>query len=70
MDICDDHPFVSQKTQAPGKVSVQMPAEDWLCKKLSKLNLTVVESKAAIGYPVTRKWFEVCKKLSTKWRSG
>ena len=28
----------------PGKVSVNMPTEDWLCKKLSKLNLTLVES--------------------------
>ena len=30
----------------PDKVSVQMPTEDWLCKKLSKLNFTLVE-----GYP-------------------
>ena len=28
------------KVQAPGKVLVQMPTDDWLCKNLSKLNLT------------------------------
>ena len=27
----------------PGKVSIQMPTEDWLCKKIGKLNLTLVE---------------------------
>ena len=35
-----------RKVSAPGKVSVQIPTEDWLCRKLSKLNLTLVE-----GYP-------------------
>ena len=42
----DDNPFSGPKTVTPGKVSVQMPTEEWLCKKLSKLNVTLVE-----GYP-------------------
>ena len=42
----DDNPFAGPKTVAPGKVSVKMPTEDWLCRKLAKLNLTLVE-----GYP-------------------
>ena len=42
----DDNPFSGPKVPVPGKVSVNMPTEDWLCKKLSKLNLTLVE-----GYP-------------------
>ena len=42
----DDNPFAGPKTVTPGKVSVKMPAEDWLCRKLAKLNLTLVE-----GYP-------------------
>ena len=42
----DDSPFAGPKTPAPSKISVQMPTEDWLCRKLSKLNLTLVE-----GYP-------------------
>ena len=46
IDIAEDNPFARPKTPVPGKVSVQMPTEDWLCKKLQKLNTTLVE-----GYP-------------------
>ena len=42
----DDNPFSGPKVPVPGKISVNMPTEDWLCKRLSKLNLTLVE-----GYP-------------------
>ena len=42
----DDNPFAGPKTPAPSKVSVQMPTEEWLCKKLSRLNINLVE-----GYP-------------------
>ena len=39
----EDNPFAGPKTQTPGKVSVQMPVDDWLCRKLNKLNITLVE---------------------------
>ena len=40
-------PFAGSLLQQPvGKISVNMPTDDWLCKKLDKLNLTVVK-----GYP-------------------
>ena len=42
----DDNPFSGPKSSTPGKVSVHMPTEEWLCKKLRKLNVTLVE-----GYP-------------------
>ena len=42
----DVDPFGGPKLQAAGKVSVKMPTDEWLCNKLSKLNLTLVE-----GYP-------------------
>ena len=42
----DDNPFARPKTVTSGKVSVKMPTEEWLCKKLGKLNLTLAE-----GYP-------------------
>ena len=42
----DDNPFAHPKKQLPGKVSVQMPTDDWLCRKLSRLNVTLAE-----GYP-------------------
>ena len=45
-NTAEENPFASPKTEVPGKVSVQMPVDDWLCRKLSKLNITLVE-----GYP-------------------
>ena len=42
----EDNPFAGPKTVTPGKVSVKMPTEEWLCKKLFKLNLSLSE-----GYP-------------------
>ena len=45
-NLSDDNPFAGPKAPVPNKVSVQMPTEEWLCKKLGKLNLTLIE-----GYP-------------------
>ena len=45
----EDNPFAGPKTPVPGKVSVQMPTEDWLCKKLEKLNTTLVEGYRSCG---------------------
>ena len=42
----EDNPFSGPKAVTPGKVSIQMPTEDWLCKKMKKMNVTLVE-----GYP-------------------
>ena len=42
----DDNPFAGPKLQTPGKVSVNLPMDEWLCNKFSKLNLTLVQ-----GYP-------------------
>ena len=42
----DDNPFAGPKLQTAGKVSVNLPIDEWLCKKMSKLNLTLVQ-----GYP-------------------
>ena len=42
----DDNPFAGPKLQIPGKVSVQLPTDEWLCRKLAKLNLTLTD-----GYP-------------------
>ena len=39
-------PFSSSCVQPTGKVSVKLPVDDWLCKKMEKLNLTITE-----GYP-------------------
>ena len=42
----DDNHFAGPKLQTPGKVSVNLPIDECLCKKMSKLNLTLVQ-----GYP-------------------
>ena len=39
----DDNPFASSRVQPTGKVSVKLPVDDWLCRKMEKLNLTVAE---------------------------
>ena len=45
----DDNPFTGPKLQAPGKVLVQLPTDEWLCRKLGKLNLTLVEGYLFCG---------------------
>ena len=42
----DDNPFAGSPVQPTSKVSVKLPVDDWLCKKMEKLNLTITE-----GYP-------------------
>ena len=42
----DDNPFAGARVQPTGKVSVKLPVDDWLCRKMSILNLTITE-----GYP-------------------
>ena len=42
----DDNPFSGPKAPVSGKISVTMPTEEWLYKKLSKLNVRLTE-----GYP-------------------
>ena len=38
--------FTGSRAPPTGKVSVKLPVDDWLCRKMEKLNLTVAE-----GYP-------------------
>ena len=42
----EDNPFVAPKEQPAGKISVNLPTDDWLCRKMDSLNLTLVQ-----GYP-------------------
>ena len=42
----DDNPFAVTKVQIPGKMSVNLPTDEWLCKNVNKMNLTLVQ-----GYP-------------------
>ena len=43
----DDNPFTgSSRSSQPGKVSVKVPVDEWLCRKFERLNITLQE-----GYP-------------------
>ena len=42
----DDNPFAGARAQPTCKVSVKLPVDDWLCRKMSSINLTIRE-----GYP-------------------
>ena len=42
----DDNPFAGSRVKRTGKVSVRLLVDEWLCRKMEKLNLTVAE-----GYP-------------------
>ena len=46
VSFADDNPFAGSQVQPTGKVSVKLPVDDWLFRKMEKLNLTVAE-----GYP-------------------
>ena len=39
----DDNPFAGARVHPTGKVSVKLPVDDWLCRKMSNLNLTITE---------------------------
>ena len=41
-----NNPWHGKNPKTSSKVSVAMPADDWLCQKLERINLTVAE-----GYP-------------------
>ena len=51
----DDNPFAGPRSQPVSKVSVRLPTDDWLCNKMAKLNVTLVE-----GYPSLVLKLEVC----------
>ena len=34
----EDNPFAAPKLQPAGKISVQLPTDDWLCRKMDRLN--------------------------------
>ena len=42
----DDNSFAGSRVQPTGKVSVKLPVDQWLSRKMEKLNLTITE-----GYP-------------------
>ena len=68
----DDNPFAGPKLQTPGKVSVQLPTDEWLCRKLAKLNLTLTDgypSRSAEAGGLQRDQFLKPPRFQAKWYS-
>ena len=67
----DDNTFAGPKLQTPGKVSVSLPTDEWLCSKLNKLNLTLVQGYPSrtteAGTQVQRDQFVRTAKSQSKW---
>ena len=66
----DDNPFAGPKLQTAGKVSVNLPTDEWLCNKLSKLNLTLVQaypSRTTEAGTLQRDQFVRLAKSQSKW---
>ena len=60
----DDNPFAEPKLQPVVKVSVNMPTDEWLCKNMDKLNVTLVEwpfPKLWGWWPVERSVYQASK---------
>ena len=62
----DDNPFACSQTQPTRKVSIKLPADDWLCRKLAKLNLRIAEvypsrnaETAGLLTPRTSQWYHM-----------
>ena len=46
MSSAKDNPFAAPEQQPVGNITINLPTGDWLCQKMDKLNLTLVQ-----GYP-------------------
>ena len=66
----EDNPFSGPKMHTPGKVSVTLPTDEWLCKKMSKLNLTLTQgypTRASEAGDLLRDQFVWPPKSQSKW---
>ena len=65
----EDNLFAAPKQQPSGKISVNLPTDDWLCHKMDRLNLTLTQgypSKSAEAGGLLRDQF-VKPKSQVKW---
>ena len=74
MDInissAEDNPFAAPKQQPVSKVSVNLPTDDWLCRKMDGLNLTLAQrypSRSSKTGRLQRDQFLKHSKSHVKW---
>ena len=66
----DDNPFSAPKQQPLGKISVKLPTNEWLYRKMDKLNETLVEglpSRASEAGGLQKDQFVNVGKSQSKW---
>ena len=66
----EDNPFAASKQQPTGKVSVNLPKENWLCRKMDGLNLTLTQgcpSRSSEAGGLQRDQFVKHSKSHAKW---
>ena len=66
----EDNPFAAPKQQPVGEVSVPLPTDDWLCRKMDGLNLTLTEgylSRSSEAGGLQRDQFVKHSKSQAKW---
>ena len=66
----EDNPFAAPKQQPAGKTSVNLPTDDWFCRKMDRLNLTLVQgypSRSSEAGGLQRDQFVKHSKLQGKW---
>ena len=70
IDVAEDNPFAAPKQQPVGKVSVTLPTDDWLCRKMDGRNLTFTQgypSASSEGGGLQRDQFVKHSKSQAKW---
>ena len=68
----EDNPFMDEDTPAVGQLSIKLPVDEWLCRKMEKLNVTLQEGYPARGsdatslskdqfirQPIRQKWYSM-----------
>ena len=66
----DDNPFAAPKQQPVGRVSVNLPTDDLMCRKMDSLNLTFTQgyqSRSSEGGGLQRDQFVKHSKSRAKW---
>ena len=75
-----DNPFAIPRTQSTDKVSVKLPTDDWMCRKMEKLNITLTEYNSTHGsdtsgltrdrlirVPNAEKWYDMYAENDFFW---
>ena len=66
----EDNPFAGPKLHTPGKTSVNLPTDEWLCRKMCKLNITLAQgypTRTSVAAGLLRDQFVRPPKSQQKW---